>query len=222
MTTETQATTSTPDVRAEGGAASSTQPFATFPDAESFQKRVDREAKKALRELGIEDPQALKSILAEHESFKKAAEEAKRAQMSEVERLKADLDAKERLAQEAMSAAEEARFDAHIYRMCVKKGIRNHEYAKWMIANELSRLPEDGQLDEEAYFETALSDATTRAALGVEPPPAPAVPVAKPPLNTSPYQGAAPVPGGVIPAKTVMDLSKDEWQNRKKALGVIV
>lgn len=211
------------DVKVESKSAPIGQePFAVFPTAELFQKRVDREAKKALKELGIENPETLKSVLAEHEAFKKAAQEAERAQMTEVERLRADLAAREKAAQDAMSAAEEAKFDAHIYRLCVKKGIKNHEYAKWMVANELTNLPEDGQLDEEAYFDQALQDGTTRAALGVEPVPVavPAVPVVRPPVTTTPKVSPSPTPGGPIPEKTAYQLSDDEWRQRKAQLGL--
>jgi hypothetical protein len=201
-------------------------PYAVFPDAESFQKRVEREARKALKELGVEDPAAIKSALQEYETLKAAAEESRRAQMSEVERLRADLAAREAQAQEAMSVAEEAKLRAHLYQVFSKKGITNHDYGFWLITNKLASLPDDAEpLDEEVFLEEYAKDPAMRAALGMATPvqEAPAPQMGVRPATTSPVTSPAPQPPGAnpaIPAKSAMDMTGAEWVQYKQRMGL--
>lgn len=210
-------------------AAPAPEPYAVFPDAESFQKRVEREARKALRELGVDDPAAIKSMLAEYGTLKNAAEEARRAQMTEVERLKTDLAAKEAQAAEAMSTAEEAKLRAHLYQVFARRGIRNFDYGFWLITSKLAGMPDDAEpLDEEAFLEASAADPATRAALGIasaEVAAPPAAPPAYPgvrPATTSPATAAPqpPAPNPAIPTKTAMDMTPAEWASFKQRLGL--
>jgi len=221
----------TPAPTTPAAAPAAPEPYASFPDAESFQKRVDREARKHLKELGVEDPSTLKATLAEYETFKKQAEEAKRAQMSEVERLRADLAAKDAAAAEAMSAAEEAQLRAHLYQVFARHGVKNFDYGFWLITNKLAGLPDDAEaLDEEAFLASAAQDPSMRAALGMEAPAPAAAPVGAPPgvaglrpATTTPATSPAPTPPPVnpaIPVKTAMDMTPGEWAAYKQRMGI--
>ena len=200
------------------------QPYAVFPDAESFQKRVERESRKALKDLGVDDPAAIKTMLAEYGKMQAAAEEAKRQQMTEVDRLRADLATHQAKALEASSAAEEAKLRAHLYQVFSRKGVQNFDYGFWLVTNKLAGLADDAEpLDEEAFLDTMASDPATRAALGIAPAPAAEPPAVFRPANTSPVQGRAPQappPNPAIPNKTAMDMSPAEWVAYKQQIGI--
>jgi hypothetical protein len=200
-----------------------TEPYATFPDAESFQKRVEREARKTLKDMGITDPAQVKSILEEHASLKTAAEEAERAKMSEIERLQADLQTSKSRTEEIELQYEELRVRNHLSSVFAKKGIRNFDYGFFLINKKLDELGEDDELDEEAFLDELAQDPTARAALGMEPAnggSAPQPPTQ--PVTTSPQVPKAPSPpnSSSLPAKTAMDMSPDEWAQYKQRMGL--
>lgn len=79
----------------------------------AFNERVQRarenERKRLLEELGIDDPAKARAALAEHAQLKQQSEERRRAEMSEVERYKADLEAARAEAAQAREEASQAR-----------------------------------------------------------------------------------------------------------------
>lgn len=203
--------------------APAAEPFAVFPDAESFQKRVERETKKRLKDLGIDDVEQAKARLDAAAAAEKAAEEAKRAQMTEIERLRADQAKAQADAKEAMTRAEEAEMRAHLHRVFAEEGIRNFDYGFFAVTRKLATIPEDETLDERAYLRELAKDPTQAAALGIAPPPAQAAPSAQRPATSTPVAGSAPLPPGAgapAPAKTAFDMSPAEWAAYKARNGI--
>lgn len=198
------------------------EPFATFPDAESFQKRVDREARKRMKDVfGTDDEATIKARLEEQEKLAKAAEEAKRAQMTEIDRLKLEKQEAEARAAAAMSDAEEMRMRSHLHSVFAKKGIKNHEYGFFQVTSALARLGESEQLDEDKFLDGLIADPAHKAALGIEgPPPDPVVrPATTTPVGTPP-PAPPPASGAGTPPKSDMALSQEEWLAKKRALGI--
>lgn len=200
------------------------EPFAVFPDAESFQKRIEREARKRLKDLGIDDPEQAKVRLDAAAALEKQAEEAKRAQMSEVERLRGDLAEKERAASGAMSRAEEAEMRAHLYRVFAEKGVRNFDYGYFAIERKLASMPDDETLDERAFLDELAKDPSQAVALGIAAPPAAPAPARLAPVTSTPSSGGfpptAPQPGAPGPTKTAFDMTPAEWSQYKARNGI--
>jgi hypothetical protein len=170
--------------------------------------------------MGIEDPDEVKRILKEHQ-------EAERAQMSENERLKADLAAANEAKTAAEARAEDLRVRNHRAGVFAKKGITNYDYGHFLIDQELKKLGDGGELDEDAFLDKLIGDKASAAALGIAPPPAAPSAGDQPPAapaDTSPTApGATPTPPGAnpsIPPKSAMDLSPEEWGRRKQELGL--
>lgn len=198
------------------------KPFAVFPDQESFEKRMAREARKQLRDMGIEDPETIKAVLAEHTKLKAEREEEQKKQMSEVERIRA-----EKLAADQQVAAlgpqlEEAAMRAHLYKTFAEHGIKNFDYAFHCVTTKLATMGDDEELDEAAYLEELKKDPMQLAALGIAAPPVP--PVVKPTgAVTSPMVGTQPKPpdpNQQPTEKSAVELSDAEWRARKQQLGI--
>ena len=202
--------------------AEPSQPYATFPDAESFQKRVEREARKHLKEIGITDPAEVKSILEEHAKLKEAAEEQKRAQMSELERMQADLQAAKEAREQAELQYEDMRVRNHLASVFAKKGVRNFDYGFFLINKKLEGMGDEDVLDEEEFIDELAQDPSTRAALGIAAPDdATPAPVAKQPATTTPQVPRPPAPGANgSAAKSAMDMSPEEWTAYKQRIGL--
>ena len=208
-------------------------PYATFQTAEAFQDRVGRAArshlKKELADLGIEDISQLKEQMAEAAKIREQQEEQRKAEMSEIERLREEKTLLEQRAQEQEARADEIAFDAHIAKLCISRGIKDAEYAKYRIMQRVESLGEDEELDEAAFLDELMANPQTKAALGIEEAPVPPRQVdAKPSTTTS--NGAKPgTPGGppaapsanpADPPKSAMEMSKEEFRQRLASMGV--
>lgn len=150
-------------------AAASAQPFATFPDAESFKKRVEREARSMLKESGLTetDPVKLKAIVDAHAKAiadQAAADEAKKSEIQRAAEAKAKAESE---AAEAMSRAEEAQMKAHLYKVFAENGVKNFDYAFYSVTAKLAQLKDNEELDEVAFLKGLMADPTQAAALGV-------------------------------------------------------
>lgn len=195
--------------------------FAVFPDADTFNKRMEREAKRILKEQGIEDPAAVRTQLAEYTALKAAQEEERKKQMTEVDRMREERNTFEAGQNKAITRAEEAELRAHLYQVFAEKGIKNFDYAFWAVTNKLATLGDAEELDERLFLDEMLKDASHQAALGVAAAAAPTVTPARVPVtNTDPSKGpVAPPAGGTPPvpgdafAKTRGDFAAD-LQNR--------
>lgn len=160
--------------------------------------------REALAELGIEDPAKFKTDREEKEKklaeYERAQDEQKRASMTEVDRLKADLTAKDaRIAElesqlrSAHSEAQSTRFD-----VVVQRTIGDHvdpsmqDFAADALRRHLKTLPKDqlkkfGEEETRAFFAKLVKD---KPRLGREAA-APAAPKAPPPRRPL-TNGAAP------------------------------
>lgn len=172
--------------------------------------------------MGIEDAAEVKKIL-------DARKEAERAQLTENERLKADLDAANAKADAAEKDAADMRSRSHLAGVFAQKGVKNFDYGHFLVDQKRATLAEGEEFDEAAFIDELAKDPASVAALGMgapaaAPPAAGATPPAAPPANTSPTAPAAtPTPPGAnpaVPAKTAMDLTPDEWAAKKQELGL--
>lgn len=213
--------------RTGSGAGGGGTPFAVFPDAESFNKRVAQATRAALKEAGITetDPAKLKLIVDEHAKQAQTAAEAERARMSEVDRLKADNAKLEAEKAAAMSSAEEEKMRAHVLRVCAQKGITNPDYAFFAIASKLNGMKDTEELDESVFLDELMKDDKHKAALGMA---GPVITVQG--ANTT-QPGGGGTPPGVTPAggggtqaggggEDLMALKRDDFNaNLQKRFG---
>jgi len=184
-------------VLAAADAAAKSQPFATFPDAESFKKRVEREARALLKEAGLTetDPAKIKAIVDQHAQTLAAQAAEAEAKKSEIQKAAEAAAAADLAKQQAMSAAEEAETKAHLYRTFAEQGVKNFDYAFFKVQSELAKLPDGQELDEVAFTKAMMADPTQAAALGVV-----AAPVAKVEGVTNTDAGSQPDPKPGSPA----------------------
>lgn len=217
-TTETNETNETPKTDTDPK-----QPFAVFPDSQSFQSRLDREVRKTIKELGVENVDALKSKLAQAEELQKKQAEAERASMSEQERLRADLAARDAAIAAAKAEADLLReqnariqFEAQASSAFAQRGIKNTEFAMFKI--EKARATAGGSFDLAAEVEKLAADEAHRAALGIAAPPKETTNgVSTTPDNSAPPKpSSTQAPGG----KNAKDMTADEWAAHKRSLGL--
>jgi predicted NACHT family NTPase len=149
--------------------AAKATPFASFPDAESFQKRVAREARAMLKEAGLAetDPAKLKLIVDEHAKVlasQAAAEEAKKSEIQRAAEAKAQAEA---ATAAAMSAKEQADMRAHLFKVFASEGVKNFDYAFFAVQSKLAGLKDGEELDEVAFVKGLMADKSQAAALGL-------------------------------------------------------
>jgi len=175
--------------------AAAQQPFASFPDADSFKKRVEREARSLLKEAGLTetDPAKLKAIVDAHAKAQADAAAAEEAKKSEIQRAAEAAAKAQAEAQAAMSAKEEAEMKAHLYRVCAEQGVKNLDYAFFAVSTKLAQLKDNEELDEVAFIQGLMKDPTQSAALGI-------AAAAKVEGATTTQQGAGPDPKPGSPA----------------------
>lgn len=153
-------------VAAAKAAEAKAAPFATFENAEAFNKRMEREARAILKAQGInpdnlaEEMAALRKLRDE----KAAADEAQKSEIQKAAEGKAKAEAE---AKAAMSQAEAAAMKAHLYKTFAEQGVKNFDYAFYSVTQKLSTMGEAEELDEVEYIKKLMSDPTQAAALGV-------------------------------------------------------
>ena len=186
-----------------------TPPAAAAPDKAdvieipkaAFKERLDREVAKRLEAYGIKSLDDIDK-LAEREA------EAKRAQMSELERVQAEARTAIERATKAEAERDTERFNAELHRACSETGVKNATYARFLVAEARKADPEASVLD---VLNKSLADESTKAALGV----AVAAPQAVAP-NTVPA-GQPPKPANANGAQIdVSKMSRDEWNAYKR------
>lgn len=130
-----------------------------------------------LGELGFSSREELIDFRKSQEEKAKAEEEARRKEMTELEALRADLEAERKAREEnEVRASEEeqrreaAELKAHLNSVCASKGITNTSYAFFKIEEELMRLEDGEELDEVKFLDELLSDETQKIALGIRSP----------------------------------------------------
>lgn len=132
------------------------QPFAVFPDKKSFMSRVKREARKLasqerekwLKEIGVENPDDLKSIL---ESFKKQKEQEK----SELEKLREQVQKAESEKKSILEQAQNRLKMAEAKLVAQELGVKPERINRFLKLVDLGEVEVDakGEVDIEALRE---------------------------------------------------------------------
>jgi hypothetical protein len=196
-------------------------------DPDWLHERLERAKKSALKEaLGIGDAKEVKARLDRLGELEKQAEEAKKAQMSEVERLKAEAAELLKARDAAVERADMVEHQARIYQLLAGQGVKNLEYGFWAINAQWQKQAEGEELDEKTFLDTLLKDPTQRAACGIVDAAPAVLPVKGAPATTTPAIGAPPVPPAPtgapqVPGKTAMEWSPDELANYKSRHGLL-
>lgn len=195
------------------------EPYAVFPDADSFKARVKREAAGILKkELGDIDLAAIKTIISEHKELKTAAEKKRTEELSEAEKLREQLDAKAKEAEAAAAELATERRRAEVLELGLQHGVKDGGYLEFRLAEARRKAAEGEEVDEEALLKGWLEDATERTRFGLEAPPEEVEEGA----TTTPAGGPAPKPDGKKPPtkKDVMDMSREEFTEYQRSLGI--
>ena len=205
------------DAAAAAAGGDKKEPFAVFESADAFNKRMEREARKILKDKGV-DPDKIDEELAALKKLREdqaAAEEAKKTEIQKAAEAKAKAEAD---AIAAMSKAEEASMKAHLYRVFAEQGVKNFDYAFYKVTSKLASLGENDELDEVKFLEELKANSVEAAALGFVDTPA-----AKVVGATTTVQGEKPDPkgkeagGGENKPKDAMEMSPDEFKRSVQA-----
>ena len=187
----------------------------TFETKESFDERMDREARARIKQkYGMTDKEL-------DDRFKRAgeleaAEEARaKAQRTKEEQLELEKKQAEEARAKAETQAAEANALAATVRACATLGIKNVDYALF----EVSRAGKTGT-DAQAHLAELLKDDAKKLALGIAATPIEPVPD---PLNTAPKPPTPPAPppppGGGNPAPVdVFAMSPQQFQTHLSTL----
>lgn len=157
-----------------------------FHNQAAFEERVQREARSILRtQTGVEDPAELQRRLNRATELETAEAERLRASQTREQQLQTDLD---REKQARMNAENESRLSkerADITAVCASKGIRNVNYALFVVREQ---LPEAERATKaESHLTSLLDKPDYRSAFGI-----PSDPVVPAPVTTSPVPGSPP------------------------------
>lgn len=218
--------TPVPETPAAAEAPASSEPYAVFKDAASFQKRVDQSTRAALRrELGIDDVDALKAKLSAAEKYEAEREAARQAQLTNEQRLSEEISRLTREKEAAEQLARTREFEAHTTRLFSTMGIREHGYATFRLQEAQRAHKGEAAFDDKAFLESLLADPRARIQLGVDEVPAPGAPastVDRPANTTLPAAFEAPKtpPAGAGPKQpSAFELTPAEWAARKQSYG---
>jgi len=190
-------------------------------DTKSFQARLDRHARTVLSGLGFDSPEAAKAAREKLAALEKSEEDRKLAEMTEIDRLKAQLAQKDAAEVSARTALAAEQFTVKLERACASKGAKNTGYARFLV--EQARAAANGaDVDVDALLDAALKDDSSKAALGI----ASAPPVVKTGATSTPTGngGAAPTPpapGSANGLKSVKDMTPDEYTVWKRSMGLM-
>lgn len=189
---------------------------------EQFKERMERANAKQLKKLfGTSNVDELTQRFKRLSELESAEEERKRQEMTEMERHKADLEAEKAARAKTEEELAEVKFDAHVSGICASLGVKNIDYAKFIVGKKASALPDGEELDVREYLEERLGDDKYQAALGIA---SEAVEV-EAPVSNSPNPGQAPPPppppaGGGGGKKNPKDMSASEFREHLASLGV--
>lgn len=193
---------------------------------DAFNKRLEQAQTAAiakfLKAAGYDSPEAFAEAQKASANAIRAAEEAKRAEMSELEKFKTDLAAeqKKRTDLEA-SLAEQKRqtealeFNQHIHKLCRERGIQNVDFAMFKISQAVENLENDAELNEIEFLDNLAKDEAQKAALGLSEPPPKKVNA----NTTSPKTGPDPKPNDNEPPFNAMTATPEQIAARYRDLG---
>ena len=221
-----------PPVATEPPPAAPTEPPTLEPPStltltsEQLKDRLERaqatDRARWLKEQGFDDEAAFAARVKQFEDATAAAEEAKRLEMTEIEKYKADLataqaatEAAEAKATASEEAAEAARTEAHLRGLFADRGIVNSDYAFHLVQKAQAELADGAELDEVALLDGLMADEQQKLALGIAaPPPAEGLAQTATPVTAPPPVPATP---GTFDAMTA---TPADWAARKKELGI--
>lgn len=188
-------------------------------------KRSERKA--FLTANGFKSEEEFTAFKTSAEATQKAAQEAERAKLDELGRLKADLDAANKLVQaeqaRAKAAAEELEMEreaSRLRRLYLEAGITSEEgmdFAEHLLVKATDALAAGETLDEVAFIAKLVKDPVRAVQLGVTK----AAPVVTPASTTTPPKGPPPkVPTQGSDAKHASQETDAEWAAWKRSVGI--
>jgi hypothetical protein len=207
--------------------ATATTPAAMAPefqDPKVLQERLERHGRKVLSDtLGVKTPEEAIAMKNEFAAMKKEREQRELAALSDVERLTKE---KEIATAEAATAKAELELERETNKLMTvlhTKGIKNVDYAKFMV--DKAKAASGGKsIDYDATVSELLGDPLHRAAFGIVEPtvvPAAAGAVATPATTSPAASGTAPKPptagGSADGLKKAAEMGDAEWRAYKKA-----
>lgn len=199
------------------------KPYAAFPTKEALEARLDRASRAELKRLfGTDNTDTILARWAKIDEMERAEEERKRAEMSEIDRLKLEKQQEADRAKSLADQLEQEKLERHIATQCAAKGIKATGYASYLILRASEALPDGEQLDVGKFLDEQLKDGKTKAALDLQEPRTERVP-APVSTNVDPETPAPPPPppGHTPPAKDAMDMTPEEFRKHKESLGLL-
>jgi hypothetical protein len=164
-----------PEGQGNEGAPPSTVEDIRLPKSK-FDDRLEQAKRagvtEALKAIGFESVEAAQQFRTNAEQTQAAVDEARRAEMSELEQTKADLEA-ERAAKAELAAekeqaeleAQQAQVRGQIVTACAQRGVKNTGFATYLIEEKLMKMGDDDVLDEGEFLDDLLKDDNMKAAL---------------------------------------------------------
>lgn len=172
--------------------------------------RLAQAKTSALKALGFESEEQAKERLGALKKLEDEAEERRKASLSEVEREKEARLAAERERDAATQRANAVERAAKVTRACAERGIKNVDYAEFVLAKaELSAdfgQVLDGLIAERPGLKEALQ--LTVPTTSVTPP------------NTNPGIQPPPPAPPAPPANDAMAMKADDWAKERQRLGI--
>lgn len=183
----------------------------TIPKA-AFEERLARAKRSQLRELGFSSPEELQGALEAAKQLQAEQEERRKAEMSELERLKEEA-AQEVARRKALeSQLAEERFNGQVAAACSKLGITNLDFASYQVSRAASKLGAGEELSIESYL--AEQRDAQPAAFGIKV--AQSAPVTTTATTEKPVSSTEQ-PQGKSPA----EMSPEEFQRHLASLGLV-
>lgn len=173
-----------------------------------LKERLDREFATRMRALGV-DPEQAKKDAEEVARLRKEADDRKKAEMTELDRLKAEkaeVEAKMAAAERAAAAATE---QAAITRLCAEHGVKDVTYAEFRLRS-IPEAERAGKLGE--WLEDPLEQARFGTSTPTPPAAQPAQTTTTTPSTGAPAPASSATPGAATaPSKPVDEMTTDEY-----------
>jgi len=219
-----------PEGEPTGGGAPADPPAPPAPPApepptsitltsEQLRDRLDRSKTSFLRAHGFGSEEELKA-LKQRDADRAATEETNRkATMTREQQLQEEL-AQERAGRAASDErAQRASFDRHVAGVCATLGVRNLDYATFLVEQAAQATPDGAELDVQVWLQARMeSHPATRAALGMD---APVSTVVDPVTTVPGFNPPAPLrPGAPPQTNDAFGMDAATWMARREALGI--
>ena len=178
--------------------------------------RLQQAERTTLKKLGFESFEAAQDRLKRVKEIEDREEQTRLANLSELEREKAQRAKLELDLATERSQRESAEQQARLTAACAARGVQNLDYARYLYGEARKAEPTLTEADTIVRF---LGNEQQRAALGVA-----AVPPASAPVNGAvpgaPPPPAPPTPSGAQPAFDASKATPAEWQAWRQANGL--